>query len=130
MKLMVNQLDALDSFPYLAININDTFKYESYLLQYLIVIKHLYFRLSLTFMDPGVQYIKKIKTTLPNLVHKDVTVQHPNSSIDLPWSDFSKFLSSKYSNINSVTPQDLFVGSFENCHLGTWDGTTYQDNQR
>ncbi|CAO3611514.1 unnamed protein product [Cunninghamella echinulata] len=77
-------------------------------------------------MDSGLLYMGKVKN-IPALGHHVSTSSKNTSNIELPWSDFSKLLSSKYSTNNSVTPQDLFVGSFENCHLGNWDGSTHHD---
>lgn len=90
-------------------------------------------------MDPGYKLLQHIKT-VPNLINEDPSIITPKNSsfMDMPWSEFSKLLStnnrrasasssSTVSDTSSVDTSSVDE-SPENFSLGNWDSMTgYQD---
>ncbi|KAI8647860.1 hypothetical protein BD408DRAFT_407912 [Parasitella parasitica] len=88
-------------------------------------------------MDPGYKLLQHIKT-VPNLINEDPSITTPKNSsfMDMPWSEFSKLLSTNKrrssasaSSIISEESTDS-TDDKEDFSLGNWDSMTgYQDTE-
>jgi hypothetical protein len=87
-------------------------------------------------MDPGYKLLQHIKT-VPNLINEDPSITTPKNSsfMDLPWSEFSKLLSTNKrrassSSNSTVSEASSVEESPEDFSLGNWDSMTgYQDTE-
>ncbi|KAI8373777.1 hypothetical protein BD560DRAFT_394358 [Blakeslea trispora] len=94
-------------------------------------------------MDPGHNYIQKLKT-VPNLVSEEPSTITPKNTsfVDVPWNDFVELLAQKRKAAvdkcknnplpvsEDHSPTQPEKSSIEDFRMGNWDAATgYQDSE-